>query len=121
MIILLIYAPMEMYYEFTSHLHQGRELSNSHLTPTEVSNFISFSVDRKQACPVKLILQNPLGMMDEAEEAAPTANIASEVTITEPRARFTGTYSDIHVGRFRNQTVLLQNTRLNELDTDAGL
>jgi hypothetical protein len=41
---------------------------------------------------------------------AQRANIASEVTIIEARPRFTGTYSDIHVGRFQNQTVGLQNT-----------
>jgi hypothetical protein len=43
--------------------------------------------------------------MEEVVEAALTANIASEVTITEPRPRFAGTYSDVHVGKFRTRTV----------------
>lgn len=33
-------------------------------------------------------------------------DISSEVTIIEPRPRFTGTYSDILIGRFRNRTVI---------------
>jgi hypothetical protein len=48
--------------------------------------------------------------IEEGVEDVQIVDIASEVTITEARARFTGTYSDVHVGRFRNQIVRLQNT-----------
>jgi hypothetical protein len=70
-------------------------------------HFHQLLVDSKHACSVKLALQMLIEEIEEGVEDGPTANVASEVTITEARAKFTGTYSDIHVGRFRNQTVRL--------------
>ena len=41
-------------------------------------------------------------------------NISVGVTITDQRPKFTGIYSDIYIGRFRNETVRTQNAQVDK-------
>ena len=41
-------------------------------------------------------------------------NISVEVTVTHQRPRFTGTYSDIYIGKFRNETVRPRDAKVNK-------
>jgi hypothetical protein len=41
-------------------------------------------------------------------------NISDEVFITDQRPKFTGTYSDVYIGRFRNKTVRPQNAQVDK-------
>ena len=46
-------------------------------------------------------------------------NISVEVTITDQRPKFTGTYSDIYIGRFRNEIVRTQNAQVDKYGADV--
>ena len=59
--------------------------------------------------------------MEDNGEYAMSVDISTEVTITDPRPRFTGTYSDVYIGQFRNQTVHQQNADVHEHEADASL
>ena len=59
------------------------------------------------------IMENDLGY-------AEPLNISVEVTITHQRPRFTGTYSDIYIGRFRNETVRTQNAQVDKHGTELA-
>ena len=45
-------------------------------------------------------------------------NISVGVTITDQRPKFAGTYSDIYIGRFRNETVRIQNAQVDKHEAD---
>jgi hypothetical protein len=47
------------------------------------------------------IIENDMGY-------AELLDISAEVSITDHRPKFTGTYSDIYIGRFRDEMVRLQ-------------
>jgi hypothetical protein len=57
------------------------------------------------------IIENDLGY-------AEPLNISVEVTITHQRPKFTGTYSDIYIGKFRDETVSPQNAQVDKHEAD---
>jgi hypothetical protein len=47
-------------------------------------------------------------------------NITGEVFITDQRPKFTGSYSDIYIGRFRNNAVRPQNAQVDKHEANAS-
>jgi len=48
-------------------------------------------------------------------------NIAVEITLIEPWARFHGGYSDVYIGRFRNENARIPDAPANKHEADASI
>jgi hypothetical protein len=63
-----------------------------------------------------------LGSFDDyngrSTRTAEFQDISGELTITDQRPRFIGTYSDIYIGRIRNETVRPRNSQTDEREAD---
>jgi hypothetical protein len=107
-LVVLNHAPTKIYHEFT--FQPRRRLFDFALGADRRGLFLQLLGRLQVSVVCGSGTPNTFEEMEEDIEDVQVADITSEVTITEARARFTGTYSDIHVGRFRNQIVRLQNT-----------